>query len=91
MSLPKTLSARLKKTYGKQQRGWGSLPVIMTLGQTTWKTSIFPDRKAGTYLLPLKAAVRKKANINMGDKRKFVLEITSPKVLLAGNKVSLYS
>ncbi len=83
VSLPKTLSTRLKKLYGKKARGWGSLPVIMTSGKVTWKTSIFPDRKAGTYLLPLKAAVRKRADIAMGDTKKFKLEITTPKILTA--------
>ncbi len=75
VSLPKTLSAKLKKLYGNRARGWGSLPVTMTVGKTTWKTSIFPDRKAGTYLLPLKAKVRKQTDIGMGDKPRFELEV----------------
>jgi hypothetical protein len=28
------------------------------VGGTTWQTSIFPDRKTGTYVLPMKKAVR---------------------------------
>ncbi|HWI05275.1 MAG TPA: DUF1905 domain-containing protein [Acidimicrobiales bacterium] len=30
----------------------------MTIGGTRWSTSIFPDRKRGTYLLPVKKEVR---------------------------------
>src|SRR5690349_4723868 len=81
VSLPKKLSVDLKKKYGQHQRGWGSLPVKITLGKTTWKTSIFPDRKAGTYLLPLKAAIRKKETVSMGETRRFTLELASPRVL----------
>ena len=49
--------------FGKNRRGFGSIPVIVKLGKTEWKTSIFPDSKSGTFLLPLKAQVRKKEEV----------------------------
>lgn len=52
---------------GTPRVGWGSIPVNVTVGNTTWKTSIFPDKKSGSYLLPMKADVRKKENISAGD------------------------
>ena len=52
---------------GAPRVGWGSIPVSVTVGSTTWKTSIFPDKKSGSYLLPMKAVVRKKENICAGD------------------------
>ncbi len=58
--LSKKQSAEITARFGLMKRGWGSLPVIVAMGKTTWKTSIFPDKKAGAYLLPLKAEVRKK-------------------------------
>jgi hypothetical protein len=45
--------------------GWGVIPVEATIGDVTFKTSLFP--KDGTYLLPLKVAVRRKADITAGD------------------------
>ena len=45
--------------------GWGVIPVEATIGGVTFKTSLFP--KDGTYLLPVKAAVRRKAEITAGD------------------------
>lgn len=63
MSIPKKQSLEIKNNFGFKARGWGSLPVKVTLGKTEWKTSIFPDKKSETYLLPLKADVRKKENI----------------------------
>lgn len=65
--IPETVSARIKKKYGAQARGWGSLPVRATIGKTTWESSLFPDKQSGTYLLPLKLAVRRAEDITQGD------------------------
>jgi hypothetical protein len=75
VTLPKNQSAAITRFYGSLKRGWGSLPVRVTIGKTQWTTSIFPDRKAGAYILPLKADIRKKEQIREGDTLRFVLEI----------------
>ncbi|MBI3231885.1 MAG: DUF1905 domain-containing protein [Candidatus Doudnabacteria bacterium] len=75
LSLPKKQSNQINKLFGELKRGWGSLPVKVTIGKTSWKTSIFPDRKSGAYLLPLKAEVREKEAIKPGDMVPFTLEI----------------
>lgn len=68
VSVPQKESKEIKdKQKGKPRKGWGSVPVIVTLGKSTWATSIFPDKKSGSYLLPLKAEVRKKEKIKEGD------------------------
>lgn len=67
ITVPKPISADIKKKHGKNARGWGSHPVSVTIGDTTWKTSIFPDNKSGTYLLPVKADVRKKEGLFEGE------------------------
>lgn len=67
LTIPKKESAKIKKEFGAHAKGWGSLPVRVTIGETSWNTSIFPDKKAGAYLLPLKAAVRKKEALFAGD------------------------
>lgn len=63
LGLPAKDATEIKEQYGKHAKGWRSLPVIVSIGSTTWETSIFPDKKSGTYLLPLKAAVRKAEGI----------------------------
>lgn len=63
ISVPKKQSEEIKKLFADMKRGWGSLPVAVTIGKTSWKTSIFPDKQSGTYLLPVKAHVRKKEAI----------------------------
>ncbi len=42
---------------------WGSIYVEATIGNTTWRTSLFPSKQACGWLLPLKAAVRKAEKI----------------------------
>ncbi len=45
--------------------GWGAVPVSCTIGEVEFTTSLFP--KNGTYLLPLKDAVRRRCAITVGD------------------------
>lgn len=75
VTLPKKQSENIKKHFGIFARGWGSLPVKVTMGKTEWKTSIFPDKKSKSYLLPIKSEVRKKEGIVHGDTTTFLLEI----------------
>ena len=67
LTIPKKESAKIKETYAAFTKGWGSLPVTVTIGKTSWETSIFPDRKSGTYLLPVKAIVRRAEGIGEND------------------------
>jgi len=67
VTVPEDVSKTIKDEFGDMTRGWGSLPVNVTLGKTSWKTSIFPDKKLNAYLLPIKAEVRKKEQIAAGQ------------------------
>lgn len=71
-------SENIKDNFGMMARGWGSLPVNATAGKSRWKTSIFPDK--GTYLLPVKAQIRKAEGINDGDSVNLELEIIAEKI-----------
>ncbi len=75
VTIPIDISEEIKRFFGDMKRGWGSLPVLVTCGKTTWKTSIFPDKKIGGYLLPLKAEVRKNEKISEGDSVIMLIEI----------------
>ncbi len=74
-SLSRKQSKEIDDRFGKNKKGWGSLPVSVTLGETTWKTSIFPDKREQAYILPLKAEVRKKEEVYKGDKIEFAVDI----------------
>jgi hypothetical protein len=67
ISLDKKLSKKLRTHYKSVSRGFGSLPVEVTVGETIWKTSIFWESKSEMYLLPLKALVRRKEDIREGS------------------------
>lgn len=54
---------------------WGSVYVEVTIGATTWRTSLFPSKQAGGWLLPLKAAVRNAEKIAEGTVVEAVLRL----------------
>lgn len=47
--------------------GFGSVRVRVTIGSTEWKTSVFPQKNDGPYVLPIKKEVRKREGIDAGD------------------------
>ena len=67
ITVPKERAEDISYYFDMLKAGWGSIKVTATIGKTTWQTSIFPDKKSQGYLLPVKAAVRKKENIKEGD------------------------
>ncbi len=67
VTLPKAMSDRIKDKTTGLAGNFGVLKVVATIGKTSWDTSIFRDNKAGAYLLPVKAAVRKTEKLNAGD------------------------
>lgn len=51
------------KLMAKGIEYWGQVPVVVRVDGTEFSTALFP--KDGRYLLPLKAAVRKTARIEL--------------------------
>lgn len=47
--------------------GFGSVRVEVTIGGSTWRTSVFPDSKLGCYVMPVKKAVRRAEDVDTGD------------------------
>ncbi len=41
-----------------KRAAWGSVRVSVTLGNSTWQTSLFPSKELGSYILPIKSAIR---------------------------------
>lgn len=78
VNLPEDKAEEIKffneNLHGKT-RGWGAVRVQVTIGKTTWETSIFPHSKSKTYILPIKAEVRKRENISVGDMVRVTLKI----------------
>ena len=65
-------TALMRKLEG-MSRGWGSLKVVATIGESRWSTSVFPSKDSG-WILPVKAAVRKAEGLGVGDAVEVTLE-----------------
>lgn len=48
-------------------RGFGSVRVTAVVGETRWETSLFPETKTGSYVLPVKQQVRRANDLVAGD------------------------
>ena len=67
VSLPKHLSQEIRENLQWQEEGWGRLKATAMVNGIKWDTAIWFDKKHDTYLLPLKADIRKKANLQVND------------------------
>ena len=47
--------------------GFGSVRVQVSIGETEWRTSVFPNAKSGCFVLPIKKAVRTAERVDIGD------------------------
>jgi hypothetical protein len=63
--VPAPLAGEIRGLSRLVTYGWGMIPVEAEIGGVLFKTSLFP--KDETYLLPLKADVRRKTGITAGD------------------------
>ncbi|MEJ2707483.1 MAG: DUF1905 domain-containing protein [Anaerolineales bacterium] len=66
VTVPAKQSRDLKVVSEIVTYGWGMIPVYVKIGNSEWKTSLFP--KDGRYIVPIKASVRKAENLDEGDK-----------------------
>jgi hypothetical protein len=65
LRVPDDESAEIREIAAMASYGWGVIPVVARIGDIEFETSLFP--KDGSYLLPLKEAVRKPQQITVGD------------------------
>lgn len=66
VSLPKTISTEIRNFFKQEEAGWGRLKTTAKIGTSEWKTAVWFDTKMNTYILPLKAEIRKAENIVVG-------------------------
>ncbi len=67
VNLPSKLSTEIRKNHPGAEEGWGRLKSSVIVGKTSWDTAIWFDRKLGTYLLPIKASIRKTEGLLIGQ------------------------
>jgi hypothetical protein len=74
VSLPADDSDEIRHRVGRTN-GFGSVPVAVTIGATTWQTSIFPDAAKQVYTFPVKKAVRLAEGLAAGDSARVTVEL----------------
>jgi len=79
VTLPAEMSEDIKTFASDARVGFGSVKVDVQIGETHWKTSLFPSKDAnegrGGYFLPVKASVRKAEGLGEGVIADVKLEI----------------
>lgn len=75
VTLPEDIADEIDEVAAAARRGFGSVRVEATVGGSTWRTSIFPDTKAASYLLPVKRAIRVAEGVDDGDRLRIELAI----------------
>ncbi len=75
VTLPKALSKTIRQFHGLSEEGWGRLKVNAAIDEITWTTAIWFDTKFASYLLPIKATVRKRADISEGQRLSIALHL----------------
>ena len=73
ISLPTEMSKEIRSNLKSEEEGWGRLKATARIGKTEWKTAIWFDSKRNTYLLPLKAEIRKKENVKKEVERDVIV------------------
>jgi len=57
-----------------KRRGFGSVKVNVSLGESRWSTSVFPSKDVG-WFLPIKKAIQRAEDLGEGDMLEIELEL----------------
>lgn len=77
IALPPAEAKEIRELSRAVTYGWGMIPVEAEIGGVEFATSLF--RKNDTYYLPLKDAVRHRANVTAGDRVAIAVKIGPPR------------
>lgn len=83
LTLPAEVADEIDLLTEETRRGFGSVKVRVTIGSSTWSTSIFPDSSTESFVLPVKKPVRTAEGIEDGDEVDVVLELVDRPPMLA--------
>ncbi|WBU38560.1 DUF1905 domain-containing protein [Homoserinibacter sp. YIM 151385] len=76
VTLPPELGEAVRDAAGaRPPAGFGAVPVEVSTGTTSWRTSVFPDAARGSYVLPVKAAVRRAEGLEPGASARYRIRV----------------
>ena len=67
VTIPESVSKEIRSLFGELEEGWGRLKAKATIGASEWDSAIWYDTKRESYILPIKAQIRKKEGVDSGD------------------------
>ncbi len=70
VSIPKEMSKEIREHLQWQEEGWGRMKASAIIKEIQWDTAIWYDTKNEAYILPVKAAIRKKTHIQIDEEIK---------------------
>ena len=77
VTVPPDISEAIRDHGTPPRSRFGSVRVTATVGNTSWDTSMFPDKKLGTLVLPVKAAIRVGEALEAGEILTVYVEVVS--------------
>ena len=66
-NLPEDVADEIEDAAPEPRRGFGAVKVEVTVGESTWRTSVFPSKADATFVLPVKKAILKAESLAVGD------------------------
>jgi hypothetical protein len=75
--MPADQSQELREQMDGLTNGFGSIRVEVSLGESVWLTSVFPDSATKCYVLPVKKAIRKHEELEPGDPTTVTIRVVS--------------
>ena len=72
-NLPEDIADEIEDAAPEPRRGFGAVKVEVTVGASTWRTSVFPSKQDATFVLPVKKAILKAESLAVGDTVKISL------------------
>ncbi|TFC83333.1 DUF1905 domain-containing protein [Cryobacterium cheniae] len=75
VSVPADQAEDIRTLTDGRRGGFGSVKVAAALNRSRWSTSLFPSSEEGTFVLPVKKAIRQAEGVGAGDPVTIVLEL----------------
>lgn len=74
VTVPEQQSRDLKAISAIVTYGWGMIPVSARIGDSRWQTALF--EKDERYIVPIKASIRQREDLDLGDQVTIQLEVS---------------
>ena len=75
LTLPTDTAADIRAFAAANTSALGTVRVVARVGETEWQTSLFPSNEHESFLLPVKAAVRRAEKLEAGAEVNVALEV----------------